>query len=331
MGENIMIFSWPFVFLILPLPFLIYLFLPPSLLNQSAALKVPDLNDFNGFQKQKNGSFFLSKLLMPFLIWVLLVTAAARPELADDLKEIPKSGRDLMLAVDLSGSMQSQDFEINGKFVDRLSASKWIASDFLKRRQGDRIGLILFGSHAYLQTPLTFDIPTVRQLLMEAEVGLAGNETAIGDAIALAVKQLKNSDQKSRVLILLTDGNNNAGELTPEKAADIASHMGLKIYTVAIGSKGRASLFNSILNYTEIDEKALQTIAEKTGGHYFRAYNTQELMQIYKKIEQLEPVEKGSEYYRPMRAVYYWPLLAALSLLALFICKVSFWRRKCIS
>ena len=213
------------------------------------------------------------KTAFVFLIWLLLLTSGARPLWVGKIVEVPQSGRDLMLAVDLSGSMQTKDFEINGQFTDRLTALKLIASDFIERRKGDRIGLILFGTNAYLQTPLTFDIATVKQLLMEAAVGLAGKETAIGDAIGLAVKQLRDSPQASRVLILLTDGNNNAGELTPEKAAEIASHEKLKIHTVAIGSKEMLvpTIFgNKRVNPSAgIDEKALNLVAEKTGGNIF--------------------------------------------------------------
>lgn len=307
-------FAWPELFYLLPIPLLIYIFVPKAHKIQSAALIVPDLQEFEGFNT--NVTFSLPKLkgLFLFLIWGALIAAAARPQWIGEGIEIPQSGRDLMLAVDLSGSMQLADFEINGQYVDRLTALKWIAGDFIERRKGDRLGLILFGSHAYVQTPLTFDTATVKQLLMESAVGLAGNETAMGDAIALAVKQLKDSPQESRVLILLTDGNNNAGELKPEKAAEIASHHNLKIYTVAIGS-------NEVMVHTpfgtrrvssEIDEKTLKMVADKTGGSYFRAYNTKELVQIYQHIDRVEKMERSNKFFRPIDEMYFWPLLAAL-------------------
>lgn len=246
--------------------------------------------------------------------------------------EIPQSGRDLMLAVDLSGSMQMQDFENHGHRVDRLTALKWIAGDFIERRKGDRIGLILFGTHAYLQTPLTFDLSTVKQLLNESAVGLAGNETALGDAIGLAVKQLRDSPHKSRVLILLTDGNSNAGELTPEKAAEIASHAQLKIYTVAIGSKEMVvqTIFGPqrVNPSANLDEKTLKMVAEKTGGEYFRANNTEELARIYQHIDRVEVIERDIQFYRPIEELYAWPLLFALACAGILLCSKEAARRR---
>jgi Ca-activated chloride channel family protein len=333
MGKFPMIeFAWPYVFLLLPLPWVIYKLFPSSRFNENAALRVPELNDFNSFQHRFSSSIPKPKLIFAFFIWLIFLTSAARPQWVGERVEIPQSGRDLMLAVDLSGSMQIEDFEIKGKFTNRLTALKLIASDFIERRKGDRIGLILFGTHAYLQTPLTFDLSTVKQLLKEAAVGLAGPETAIGDAIALAVKQLRDSPQASRVLILLTDGNNNAGELTPEKAAEIASHENLKIHTVAIGAKemhiqtffGRRQVVNPS---ADIDEKALKMVAEKTGGKYFRAYNTKELAEIYQNIDQIERIERTNQYYRPTDEIYYWPLLMMLLAAALWICYEIRWAR----
>lgn len=324
-------FAWPYVFLLLPLPWVVYQFFPPGRLHESAPLRVPELNDFSPFQHTLSASSLKPKYIFAFLIWLLLLTAAARPQWAGEIVEIPQSGRDLMIAVDLSGSMQIQDFELKGKYIDRLTALKAVASDFIERRKGDRIGLILFGTHAYLQTPLTFDIATVKQLLREAAVGLAGNETAIGDAIGLAVKQLRDSPQASRVLVLLTDGINNAGELTPEKAAEIAAHENLKIHTVAIGAKEIPvqTIFGirHMQPSGEIDEKALKMVAEKTGGKYFRAYNTNELAQIYQEIDRLEYSERGNQYYRPTDEIYYWPLLFALIGFALWLCYEIRWSR----
>ncbi|MFI0434318.1 MAG: VWA domain-containing protein [Parachlamydiaceae bacterium] len=325
-------FAWPLIFLLLPLPLLINRWLTVQKLQAEAALIVPDLDDFTGFKKDHSSSFPKFKTVLAALMWSALIAAAARPQWAGELVELPKTGRDLMLAVDLSGSMQMKDFEVNRQMVDRLTALKIVAGEFIERRKGDRIGLILFGSNAYLQAPLTFDTETVKQLLMESAVGLAGNETAIGDAIGLAIKQMRNPNNTSsdhdgsdhQVLILLTDGINNAGELTPERAAEIASHVKLKIYTIAIGSKDMMiqTVFGprKIDPSANLDENTLQLIAQKTGGKYFRAYDTKELAQIYHEIDQLEAIEKTKEYYRPIEEVYYWPLLFSLicSILLLF-------------
>jgi len=224
------------------------------------------------------------------------------------------------LAVDLSGSMEEQDFVINKRSVDRLTAAKGVASDFINRRAGDRIGLILFGTQAYLQTPLTFDRKTVMTLLNESVIGLAGDNTAIGDAIGLAVKRLKNEQTNSRVLVLMTDGANTAGEISPLKAAELAAANHLKIYTIGIGADEMIvrSFFGSrkINPSVDLDEKSLIKIAESTGGQYYRARNTDELNNIYMRLDELEPVEKDKQYFRPRSELYYWPLSLALSLAA---------------
>jgi len=306
-------FQWLWAFLLLPLPLLVYFLLPAASKPQQAALKVPNIEDFAavsaGAQRLRTSSWL--KLLM-LLGWLMLVLATARPLWVGDQIELPISGRDLMLAVDLSGSMQVEDFEINGRAVDRLSALKYVAKDFISQRKGDRLGLILFGRNAYLQTPLTFDLKTVNTLLMESAIGLAGKETAIGDAIGLAIKRLKDKKEGSRVLILLTDGANTAGELSPLKAAELAARHGLKIYTIGIGADEmvRKSFFGRqrINPSLELDEKTLTAIASQTGGKYFRARNTEDLQEIYQLLDELEPVDVETQTLRPEKSLYYWPL-----------------------
>jgi Ca-activated chloride channel family protein len=223
-----------------------------------------------------------------------------------------------MLAVDLSGSMEEQDFMLNGQVVDRLTATKAVAGDFIRKRTGDRIGLVLFGDRAYVQVPLTFDRQTVLQLLNESALGLAGQRTAIGDAIGLALKRLQNSPEKNRVLILMTDGANTAGNVTPLDAAEMAAAKGLKIYTVGIGSENDAmrDMFGfQLLNpNADLDETTLKAIADKTGGQYFRARDTEEFQKIYAELDRLEPVNKAAEYWRPQQELFRWPLLIALLL-----------------
>jgi Ca-activated chloride channel family protein len=331
-GSPVIEFAWPYAFLLIIVPFLVYKFMPATHFKDNVALLVPELNDFFAFQNSSQKIPSKLKKGFLFLIWFALIFAAARPQWIGNMVEIPRSGRDLMLAVDLSGSMQIKDFKINGQLTDRLTALKLIASDFIERRKGDRVGLILFGSQAYLQAPLTFDVTTVKQLLMETAVGLAGQETAIGDAIGLAVKQLRNSPQSSRVLILITDGINNTGELKPEKAAEIASHEKLKIHTIAIGSDQQQyqSLFGrGMLVAGEIDEKTLKLVAEKTGGSYFRDYNTDELVKIYQHIDKLEKRDQANIFYRPTIEIYYFALATALAGIALLMgyeC-ISRWQR----
>lgn len=326
-------FEWLWAFTFLPLPYLFYRLLPAAPRQQEAALNVPFITDFESYQTASIKSTRKFLLFFATLAWLLLVIAAARPQWLGDPIELPVSGRDLMLAVDLSGSMEVEDFKLNDRLVDRLTATKAVATEFIQRRQGDRIGLILFGKKAYLQTPLTFDRKTVSTLLDESVIGLAGKETAIGDAIGLAVKRLENQEVNSRVLILLTDGANTAGEVQPLTAAGLAKQYQLKIYTIGIGADEMIvrSIFGSrrVNPSADLDEKTLTAIAETTGGRYFRARNTQELEKIYQILDELEPVEKSSQSFRPTKALYYWPLSLAL-LIATLITLMSFfqWGRK---
>ncbi|MCX7095499.1 MAG: VWA domain-containing protein [Methylobacter sp.] len=314
-------FEWPWLLAALPLPLLVRWLLPAKMPVEQAALKVPFLEDFSEAQTRAVPQTQQWRLLAAIIAWLLLIIACARPQWLGEPIEQAVSGRDLMLAVDLSGSMEEQDFFINKRPVDRLTAAKGVAADFINRRVGDRVGLILFGTQAYLQTPLTFDRKTVMTLLNEAVIGLAGDNTAIGDAIGLAVKRLKDEQADSRVLVLMTDGANTAGEVSPLKAAELAAANHLKIYTVGIGADEmivRSFFGNRKINPSvDLDEKTLIKIAESTGGHYYRARNTDELNNIYMRLDELEPVEKDKQYFRPRSELYFWPLSPALALAAI--------------
>lgn len=317
--------EWPWLLLALPLPLLIRWILPPKLPEEQAALKVPFLDDFATGQTQSVSTSKQWPLILAMIAWILLVFASSRPLWMGEPIEQAINGRDLMLAIDLSGSMQEQDFIVNKKRVNRLTATKYVAEQFISRRAGDRLGLILFGTQAYLQTPLTFDRSTVTTLLNESALGLAGESTAIGDAIGLAVKRLKKQSSESKVLVLLTDGANTAGEVTPLKAAELAAQYDLKIYTVGIGADEmtiRSFFGNQKVNPSrDLDEKTLKAIAKKTGGRYFRARDTEELNQIYQLLDELEPVEKDKQFFRPKKELFYWPL--AMSLLLAGIISIS--------
>jgi Ca-activated chloride channel family protein len=311
-------FAWPWALLLLPLPYLVYRLLPPALAAEEAALWVPTLEPFAAVRhergRRRNGA--LGKALA-LCCWLLLVLACARPQWLGEPVELPVSGRDLVLAVDISGSMSTEDFSLGGDTVDRLTALKAVADDFIGKRVGDRLGLILFGEQAYVQTPLTFDRKTLQQLLDEAVIGLAGKKTAIGDAIGLAVKRLEGGEGRRRVLILLTDGANTAGRVSPLKAAELAADQGLKIYTIGIGADtmevGGMFFSRTVNPSADLDEETLTAIAEKTGGRYFRARDTTELAQIYALLDRLEPVEREHEVYRPVTELYCWPLGLALA------------------
>jgi len=336
---SMMNFLWPWVFILLPLPLIFRLILPRAKQKSEAALRVPYLEDFDMGQHEQNQSKAKRwPLLLYTLAWVCLIIAAARPQWTGEAIELPISGRDLLLAIDLSKSME-QPIRYRLRSVSRISATKAVVSSFIERRVGDRIGLILFGEQAYVQAPLTFDRTTVNILLQEAATGLAGNATAIGDAIGLAVKRLQEVDEQQleknsvktdtnndtnnnandkgysdRVLILVTDGVSNAGEIKPIKAAELAARKGLKIHTIGIGNRGSR----------ELDEKTLKAIAKKTGGRYFRASNTDELNEIYKTLDKLEPVEKDTQSYRPTKSLFYLPLSAAIFIAALLALLLNF-------
>jgi len=253
--------------------------------------------------------------------------ASINSELGEPIA-LPIEGRDLMLAIDISGSMEQKDMQINGQAVDRLTAVKKVAGEFIERRNGDRIGLILFGENAYLQAPLTFDRKTVKTLLYEAAIGLAGKSTAIGDSIGLAVKKARETEDSNRILIVLTDGQNTAGAIEPLKAAELARAEDLKIYTIGVGADEMVvnSFFGGqrrINPSSDLDEASLRRIAAITEGQYFRARDTQELEQIYDILDELEPLAEEEQFYRPTDEHYFWPLLGALA--ALFF---TLWLRR---
>jgi Ca-activated chloride channel family protein len=320
-------FTWAWVFLLAPLPWLLRALLPAADSGE-AALNVsflPELEALAGRRARANLSAWQQQ--SPFvLIWLLLLLAAARPEWVGEPLPLTASGRDLLVAVDVSGSMEQLDMQWRGQEVNRLSLIKHLFSDFIEKRRGDRVGLILFGSQAYLQSPLTFDRLTVRTWLDEAVIGIAGKNTAIGDAIGLAVKRLRERPTNSRVLILITDGANTAGAIEPLTATQLAAEQSVKIYTIGIGADPDAGIMGMFgLNPgSDLDEPTLKAIAAQTGGQYFRARDADELAMITASLDQLEPVAQQATQARPALALYCWPLAAALLLSLLLGCR-EFW------
>ena len=311
----------PWVLLALLLPLLAWRALPRAAGRAGTALRVPFYAEVMGLAGEPAGSGLRLRLLLPALAYLLLCLAAARPQWLGELDVPPQSGRDLMLAVDVSGSMAAEDMSVGGRRADRLQAVKVVLGDFLERRAGDRLGLILFGQYAYQVTPLTFDRASVRYQLDTSAVGLAGRETAIGDAIGLAVKRLRERPAQQRVLILLTDGVNTTGALQPLQAAELARANQVRIYTIAFGSDGQRGPFGMTLPSAEIDEATLEKIAADTGGRFFRARNTAELAGIYSELDRLEPVAQAGEQVRPRQELFVYPAAAglALALLALLL------------
>jgi Ca-activated chloride channel homolog len=307
-------FQWPWVFILLPLPYLINRLLPRAEIIE-APLFVPFFTSLKSVVSSSprlgSRSWILS--LVALLCWLLLVIAATRPQWVGEPVQLPTTGRDLMLSVDISGSMEAQDILLEGRNATRLEVVKSVVGDFVERRSGDRLGLILFAARAYTQAPLTFDRETVGILLEEAQIGIIEeNATAIGDAIGLGVRHLRERPEASRILILLTDGVNNAGQVSPMQAGQLAFREGIRIYTIGIGaeSAARSSIFSSraVNPSADLDEETLTAIAENTGGQYFRARNIEELEQIYAVLDELEPVEQEDETFRPTIALFYWPL-----------------------
>ncbi|GAB2198329.1 vWA domain-containing protein [Sessilibacter sp. MAH4] len=312
-------FSWPWVFVLLPLPIVVR-FLLPKARQQQSALLVPFFANLAPMAETQTAltQTKYAKIACLTLIWLAMVCSAAKPQWLGQPITLPISGRDLLLAVDISGSMDTRDMQVSGQTLDRLTVVKYVVGDFVERRSQDRLGLILFGTNAYLQAPLTFDRNTVNTLLQEAQLGFAGEKTAIGEAIGLAIKRLQDRPESSRVVILLTDGANTAGAVTPLQAAELAQQAKVKVYTIGVGAEEvtMRSLFDprgrSFNPSRDLDEETLTQIAEMTGGKYFRAKNPQELIQIYETLDELEPIEQDPETYRPVQTLFYWPLLCAL-------------------
>lgn len=316
-------FTWPYAFLALPLPLLVYRLMARAP-RQDSSLFVPFFEKLTRLQSDSDSlsSGRLLNLICCTLIWVLVVLAASRPQWLGDPVELPSTGRDLMLAVDISGSMEAQDMVVGNRQVSRIDVVKAVVSDFVERREGDRLGLILFAAHAYIQAPLTFDRGTVGTLLEEAEIGIIEESaTAIGDAIGLGVKHLRNRPENSRVLVLLTDGVNNAGSVSPIQAGQLAETEAIKIYTIGIGADQvvQRTFFGSrsVNPSAELDEETLTQIAESTGGRYFRARDVNDLVEIYEELDRLEAIEQDEQTYRPTKILFYWPL--GVSLLISFI------------
>ena len=307
-------FLWPWLFILIPLPLLMR-WLTPASDSQVAAIRAPFASRWRvlGEQQGLSNRNGLIKALLVWLIWLLLLCGAARPQWTGEPIELPNSGRDLMLAIDLSGSMQIEDMQIGNTLLSRIEAVKAIASDFTERRQGDRVGLILFGTRAYLQAPLTFDVGTVTQFIREAQLGFAGEDTAIGDALGLAIKRLRDRPAESRVLILLTDGQDTASTVDPMEAAALASELGVTVYTIGISRRIGSRTSNS----GEVDEALLNAVAKATGGQYFRARNPAELQSIYQVVDELEPIEQAKSTFRPVRSLTWMPVGGALFLAVL--------------
>ncbi len=317
-------FDWWWMVALLPLPILVRWLIPAAPVRQEAALKVPFYNSLSELSRGAGSSTAnRSQWWLSGLMWFALVLASMRPQWLGEPIDIPLTGRDIMLGLDISGSMRERDFQINNRSVERLDAAKVVASEFIGKRDGDRIGLILFGDNAQVQTPLTYDLKTVQHFLNESIVGLIGSSTAVGDAIGLAVKRLRQRPAESRVFILLTDGANTAGAVTPSDAARMAAENNIRVHTIGVGAEQVTvnTMFGTqVVNPSRaLDEISLQEIATVTGGRYFRARNTKEMVEIYAEINELEPTAIEGVQHRPLNELFMWPLAFGLLLSALLV------------
>ncbi len=273
---------------------------------------------------------------MRWLALILLIIALARPRLGEGQAKIRASGIDIVVALDLSGSMAAEDFELKGQPVNRLVIAKDVLEQFIRKRENDRIGLVAFAGRAYIATPLTLDHDFLRQNLERLNLGTLEDGTAIGSAISAAVNRLRDIQAKSRIVVLMTDGQNNAGKVPPATAAEAAQALGIRLYTIGVGTRGIArvpyvNVFGQkgyIDQKVDIDEEMLTKVAEMTGGKYFRAENTAGLRKIYDEIDQLEKTEVEINKYQRFRELYPFVALAGLVILLLeVILSNTVWRR----
>jgi Ca-activated chloride channel homolog len=305
--------AWPWMALLLPLPWIL-IRLRRTAEPRGSALYLPFAASVEAAATTTAQPPYVPTLLTA--AWTLLILAAMRPQWLGQPLPAPTRGREIMLAIDCSGSMATQD--MGG--ASRLEIAQIVAGRFIDQRRGDQIGLILFGTRPYLQAPLTADIATVHQFLDQAVVGVAGPETAIGDAIGLAIKELRQRERtrgapvSQSVLILLTDGGNDAGVVPPLEAARFAAQTRLRIFTIGVGAAARQTLFGLSSGNTDLNVELLQQIVSITGGEYFRATNPQALQAVYRRINQLEPTVGRNQWLRPAAEWFNWPLALALLL-----------------
>lgn len=310
-----MTFVWPWLLLLLPLPYLLDRYLPAG--RHEAALLLPAAELLPALSEARTAASRPHRVAAVGLaIWALLVLAAARPIGIAPSSGMSVSGRELMLAIDVSGSMGIRDLRLEGRAVSRLEAARELALRFLTHRDGDRIGLVVFGRRAYVHTPLTFDLAALGRGLSDVDIGLAGKETALGDAVALGASRQTEFSGSERVLVLLTDGANTAGELDPVQAGWLAQRAGVRLHIVGIGTPRSAGPDSPSSTEDELDEKTLRELARVTGGSYARAVDSKELEAFFAAIHALEPVDHLHAAVRPARELYPWPLALAICLSA---------------
>ena len=313
MPENFEI-AYLWVFWLLPLPLFVY-WIFPALRLKSSALHMPHFNKIEEYtgEKPRKSALIQKRNIISWIglwfIWILTLCALASPQIVEKSEMKVKTSRNFLILADLSFSMAETDWMIEGKRARRWDAVKNVMHDFIRKREGDRMGLILFGSSAYIQAPFTSDLNTVNQLLDEADVGMAGQMTNIGKAVVKGIQMFEQDTIKTKVMLLLTDGVDAGTDILPLDAADLAVKDSIQIYTIGIGDpNGRGS---------DLDETTLQEISDMTKASYFRAKDTERLSEIYAELDALEPIEYEEEEYKPTTLLYYYPLGLAIALTVL--------------
>ena len=310
-------FNWPWVLLLLPLPWVLQkLYSKPVL----TAINVPPameraLQSISAGQQQRIGT----RQTLLWISWLSLLLAIAQPWLPGDAIIQPVSGRAIAVAVDISGSMERKDFSLDGQTSDRLSVVKAVAGNFVDHRKGDRVSLVLYGKEAFIASPLTFDLSALRHILDNADIGMAGRSTAIGDAIGLSIQTLQGDPADQKAILLLSDGTNNAGSVEPESAATLAQSLGIRIHTIGMGSvDGELGGYRTAQS-ADLDVETLKSVAEKAGGEFFRATSSDDLQLVYDAIDELERAEVAAPPVILRQDFRQWPqafLLFSLLLLA---------------
>lgn len=306
-------FGWPMALLLLPAPLLLRLL--PARSETQAVQPPPLLAEAMAATRSEAGRAVNWPTALLWLAWVAVVTATAQPTLLAGATVMPASGRALELVIDLSSSMERKDFRLQGEPVDRLTALKSVARDFIAKRQGDRIGMVLFADQAFSAAPISYDLSAIANTLEEAAIGMAGRATAIGDGLGLALVKLRDDSARQKAIILLSDGTNNAGQAEPEDAAKLAKELGIAIHTIGMASeKGETGGLDPA---ADLDEATLKTVAEISGGRFFRARTTDELAQVYAELDRIETSESPAPPTVPRIDIRNWLLLAAAAALAL--------------
>ncbi len=302
----------PWFLILLPLPYLVLRFAPP-VTRTGGALRIPGVIGERLLGRARAGESIALKLGLPALIWLFLILALTGPRLIVPTPALPTSGRDIVIALDLSGSMVEEDFYIDDRVVSRLDAVKHVGSEFARRRAGDRVALVIFGSKAYYATPFTFDTEAVAQAINEATIGLSGRATSISDALGLSLKRLDASEAASKVVVLLSDGGNNSGAATPRDAARLAREKGVRVHTIAMGPR---DVTNAGDERDVVDTVTLKAIADISGGQTFRVKTTEDLIAVTEDLDRLEATTAEGTAAEVYAELWVWPALLALFLLA---------------